>query len=102
MKKHAPFLYFIAAASVKQRKCLLKILDREQVLALSEIAANILAERLPPTTSVKILTQRHRSFLTKLASKKQSLTTKKRLLTRNTSQLLLMLKAIHPVLALLV
>jgi hypothetical protein len=97
LTQHLPLIQFIASAKPKQAIALLKILNPEQIKVLSEISENTIKGRVDLSDSDKARLRKYRVFLTQLASKRKSLSSKKNLLVRGVRALTLLLDIVLPV-----
>ena len=97
LTQHLPLIKFIASAKPKQVIALLKILNPEQIKVLSEISENTIKGRVDLSDADKAQLRKYRVFLTQLASKRKSLSSKKNLLVRGVRALTLLLDIVLPV-----
>jgi hypothetical protein len=77
LKQHRYFLNLLAKSSPSQKRALLRSADKSQISSLCEICLNVLAGNIP--IKVKKFSK-YKKTIRKIADKKTSLNTKKRLL----------------------
>ena len=95
LKKHWTFLQLLLESeSSKQKKALLDTITRGQIIALSEIAHNLIQGTIPISTQTLNRLRKHRSLIELLGDKKTSVYTKKQAIRRRPSGILSLLKAV--------
>lgn len=97
VKQQLAFIKLLAgSAPTAQRKLLLETITKDQLLALSEIALNLLSGVLVLSPSNKKKLSKHKNFIRLLSDKKISRTSKKKAIQNKGALISLMLKAILP------
>lgn len=70
LESQRPFLELLRICGKKQRKALLKSIEKKQLQALSEIVHNVIRGTIVLTTSEKKVLKRYRKSLNKLGRKR--------------------------------
>ena len=99
IRRNIDFLSVLAKCNKKQRKALIEHCDKDLILALSEIAINVLKGIVKLTPAQRAKLNRFKKHLRKLAERQVSVRHKKRFLVQKGGSLLLSL--LPPVLSFL-
>ena len=95
VKQQFAFIQLLAEnPSSTQRNLLLKSITRDQLLALSEVALNLLSGVLVLSTANKKKLSKHKSFIRLLSDKKVTQVSKKKAIENKGAVISLMLKAV--------
>ena len=97
LRKHFPLIDFLSSGLTRnQLKAVLKTLSNAQATVLGEIALNVLYGRLKLSDSVKTKLRKSAPQIEFISNKENSLTSRKKAITRNFGTIEILLEAVKP------
>lgn len=83
LAENADFLKLLHTASARQRKQLIRIASKEQILAVCECAFNVLGKRVPLSSSQLKKLRKYKKFIYRIVDKRVPVPEKRRVLEQS-------------------